>query len=135
MLSWLSLLFVLSVLFVVFCCPGCSGCLYYSYYSCYSWSFVVRCPGCFYSMRQPPCVSFGEASWPFARNEQAPLKLWGRAASGARTRDLRLGKPLLYQLSYCRETQEPSPRSLVLVEPITRLELVTHALRMRCSTN
>ena len=58
-----------------------------------------------------------------------------RAASGARTRDLRLGKPLLYQLSYCRETKRTKPRSLVLVEPITRLELVTHALRMRCSTN
>lgn len=29
-----------------------------------------------------------------------------RAASGARTRDLRLGKPLLYQLSYCREAKK-----------------------------
>ena len=29
-----------------------------------------------------------------------------RAASGARTRDLRLGKPLLYQLSYCRKQKK-----------------------------
>lgn len=27
----------------------------------------------------------------------------GRAANGTRTRDFRLGKPTLYQLSYCRK--------------------------------
>ena len=62
------------------CCHGCPDCLYYSCYPCYSWSFVVM-------------VVF--------------LNL--RAASGARTRDLRLGKPLLYQLSYCRETKRTKP--------------------------
>ena len=56
-------------------------------------------------------------------------------SNGARTRDLRLGKPLLYQLSYYRILKKVEHYRSTLLEPITRLELVTHALRMRCSTN
>ena len=61
-----------------------------------------------------------------------------RAVNGTRTRDIRLGKPTLYQLSYYRVRLADFLRLIVPCvrkEPITRLELVTHALRMRCSTN
>ncbi len=73
-----------------------------------------------------------------------------RAVNGTRTRDIRLGKPTLYQLSYYRIIKKRSFRKYLWynqerplsffrlkskMEPITRLELVTHALRMRCSTN
>ena len=55
-----------------------------------------------------------------------------RAVSGARTRDLRLGKPMLYQLSYYRTEKRNNRYDY---EPIMGLEPMTYALRMRCSTN
>ena len=65
--------------------------------------------------------------------------LRGGAINGTRTRDPRLGKPMLYQLSYYR-LEEKRARTEVLTlcglrEPIAGLEPATHALRMRCSTN
>ena len=63
------------------------------------------------------------------------------AINGTRTRDPRLGKPMLYQLSYYRleENRARTVGVLTLVcglrEPIAGLEPATHALRMRCSTN
>lgn len=61
------------------------------------------------------------------------------AANGVRTRDLRLGKPTLYQLSYCRilfiQFKEITKYGDLIFEPPTGLEPATHALRKRCSTN
>ena len=69
------------------------------------------------------------------------ILLFEGAEYGTRTRDPRLGKPMLYQLSYYRleENRARTVGVLTLVrglrEPIAGLEPATHALRMRCSTN
>ena len=62
------------------------------------------------------------------------------AVNGTRTRDPRLGKPMLYQLSYYRNGMktkwfESVLDSVIRKEPIPGLEPGTYALRMRCSTN
>ena len=63
-----------------------------------------------------------------------PNKIWKLffwAVSGTRTRDPRLGKPMLYQLSYYRRCLF----DVFSCEPIAGLEPATYSLRMNCSTN
>ena len=61
------------------------------------------------------------------------------AVNGTRTRDPRLGKPMLYQLSYYRNVTKMVDKKDIIAfqeeEPIPGLEPGTYALRMRCSTN
>ena len=64
-------------------------------------------------------------------------KVRERAVSGARTRDLRLGKPLLYQLSYYRKRKEDKQQCLTSLradnETRTRDPRITNALLYQLS--
>ena len=67
--------------------------------------------------RKPPRDTWRRCSSPPRRRSRAPLSACTRAGDGARTRDIKLGRLALYQLSYSRVRSAPDYRSRPSIVP------------------